>query len=390
MTTLTPEQLETILAQGEDSQYQFKRTLTNADAFAAELAAFANANGGCIIIGVEDDGTISGLSREDIARLNQLLSNAASQNIRPPLHPTTQNMTLPQGMIMVVNVTAGLNKPYMDNQGRIWVKTGADKRHVTAREEIQRMFQETGLVYAEENLIPDSSLQDLHRTRLAVYFENRYQQTLEESGLALAQITKSLHISNGERLNLAGLLLFGKNPQQFRPAFMVKAVYIDGTDIASQHYRDSEDIEGCLLDQYERSLAFITRNLHRLQAGQGINSLGKLEIPEITLQEVLVNALIHRDYFISAPIRILMFIDRVEIISPGHLPNHLTIEQIRFGLSNMRNPIIASHATRQMPYRGLGSGIPRALENYAAIQLIDDRAGNQFKVIIQRPILEKP
>ena len=390
MTTLTPEQLETILAQGEDSQYQFKRTLTNADAFAAELAAFANANGGYIIIGVEDDGTISGLSREDIGRLNQLLSNAASQNIRPPLHPTTQNMTLPQGMIMVVNIAAGLNKPYMDNQGRIWVKTGADKRHVTAREEIQRMFQETGLVYAEENLIPDSSLQDLHRTRLAVYFENRYQQTLEESGLALAQITKSLHISNGERLNLAGLLLFGKNPQQFRPAFMVKAVYIDGTDIASQHYRDSEDIEGCLLDQYERSLAFITRNLHRLQAGQGINSLGKLEIPEITLQEVLVNALIHRDYFISAPIRILMFIDRVEIISPGHLPNHLTIEQIRFGLSNMRNPIIASHATRQMPYRGLGSGIPRALENYAAIQLIDDRAGNQFKVIIQRPILEKP
>lgn len=390
MTTLTPEQLETILAQGEDSQYQFKRTLTNADAFAAELAAFANANGGYIIIGVEDDGTISGLSREDIGRLNQLLSNAASQNIRPPLHPTTQNMTLPQGMIMVVNIAAGLNKPYMDNQGRIWVKTGADKRHVTAREEIQRMFQETGLVYAEENIIPDSSLQDLHRTRLAVYFENRYQQTLEESGLALAQITKSLHISNGERLNLAGLLLFGKNPQQFRPAFMVKAVYIDGTDIASQHYRDSEDIEGCLLDQYERSLAFITRNLHRLQAGQGINSLGKLEIPEITLQEVLVNALIHRDYFISAPIRILMFIDRVEIISPGHLPNHLTIEQIRFGLSNMRNPIIASHATRQMPYRGLGSGIPRALENYAAIQLIDDRAGNQFKVIIQRPILEKP
>ena len=390
MTTLTPEQLDTILAQGEDSQYQFKRTLTNADAFAAELAAFANANGGYIIIGVEDDGTISGLSREDIGRLNQLLSNAASQNIRPPLHPTTQNMTLPQGMIMVVNIAAGLNKPYMDNQGRIWVKTGADKRHVTAREEIQRMFQETGLVYAEENLIPDSSLQDLHRTRLAVYFENRYQQTLEESGLALAQITKSLHISNGERLNLAGLLLFGKNPQQFRPAFMVKAVYIDGTDIASQHYRDSEDIEGCLLDQYERSLAFITRNLHRLQAGQGINSLGKLEIPEITLQEVLVNALIHRDYFISAPIRILMFIDRVEIISPGHLPNHLTIEQIRFGLSNMRNPIIASHATRQMPYRGLGSGIPRALENYAAIQLIDDRAGNQFKVIIQRPILEKP
>ena len=140
--------------------------------------------------------------------------------------------------------------------------------------------------------------------------------------------------------------------------------------------------------QYERGLNFITRNLHRLQAGQGVNSLGKIEIPEIALQEVLVNALIHRDYFISAPIRILMFTDRVEVISPGHLPNHLTVEQIRYGLSSMRNPMIASHATRQMPYRGLGSGIRRALEAYPHTELIDDREGNQFKVVMIRP--ERP
>lgn len=385
MSALTTQQLKLILAQGEDSQHQFKRNITNVDAFAAELVAFANANGGYLIIGIEDNGTVTGLSREDIARLNQLLSNASSQHVRPPVHPTSQNMTLEQGIIMLIHVPAGLNKPYMDHKARIWVKAGADKRHITAREEIQRMFQETGLIYAEENPIPDTTLEDIHRTRLAVYFESRYKQTLEESGLSLAQIARSLHISNGEQLNLAGLLLFGKNPQQFRPAFMVKAAYIDGTDLASQNYRDSEDIEGPLLDQYERALFFITRSLHRLQAGQGVNSLGKLEIPEIALQEVLVNALIHRDYFISAPIRILMFTDRVEIISPGHLPNHLTIDQIRFGLSNMRNPVISSHATRQMPYRGLGSGIPRALESYEFIQLIDDREGNQFKVIMQRP-----
>lgn len=133
---------------------------------------------------------------------------------------------------------------------------------------------------------------------MAVYFESRYKQTLEESGLSLGQIAKSLHISNGEQLNLAGLLLFGRNPQQFRPAFMIKAAYIDGIDIASQNYRDSEDIEGPLLDQYERALFFITRSLHRLQAGQGVNSFGKLEIPEIALQEVLVNALIHPTSFL--------------------------------------------------------------------------------------------
>ena len=384
------QQIETILAQGEDSQHQFKRNITNVDAFAAELVAFANTGGGHLIIGVEDSGNVTGLSREDIARLNQLLSNAASQHVRPPLHPTTQNMTLEQGMIMVVSVPEGLNKPYMDNQARIWVKAGADKRHVTAREEIQRMFQAGGLVYAEETLIPDSSSKDLHSLLLGNYIQHRYGKTLDELSLPLEQVIRSLKLGKDGALNLAGLLLFGQNPQQFRPVFMVKAVYIDGTNIASQHYRDSEDIEGPLINQYERALSFITRNLHRLQAGQGVNSLGKLEIPEIALQEVLVNALIHRDYFISAPIRILMFTDRVEIISPGHLPNHLTIEQIRFGLSNMRNPIIASHATRQMPYRGLGSGIPRALEHYAFIQFIDDRAGNQFKVIMQRPKQDNP
>ncbi len=390
MATFTIPQLETILSQGEDSQHQFKRNFTNVDSLAAELVAFANAGGGHLIIGVEDNGSVTGLSREEIARLNQLLSNASSQHVRPPVHPTTQNMTLAQGMIMVVTVPEGLNKPYMDNQGRIWVKAGSDKRHVTAREEIQRMFQAGGLVYAEETLIPDSSSNDLNSLLFSHYIQHRYGKTLNELELPLDQIIRSLKLGKDGELNLAGLLLFAHNPQQFRPVFMIKAVYIDGTSIAAQHYRDSEDIEGCLLDQYEHAFSFITRNLHRLQAGQGVNSLGKLEIPEIALQEVLVNALIHRDYFISAPIRILMFTDRVEIISPGHLPNHLTVEQIRFGLSNMRNPIIASHATRQMPYRGLGSGIPRALESYAFIQLIDDREGNQFKVILQRPKQDTP
>ena len=86
----------------------------------------------------------------------------------------------------------------------------------------------------------------------------------------------------------------------------------------------------------------------------------------------------------QCPIRLLIFADRVEIISPGHLPNHLDIEQIRFGLSNLRNPALASHAFHILPYRGLGSGIPRALDAWPKLELIDDRRGDQFKVIIRR------
>jgi ATP-dependent DNA helicase RecG len=110
--------------------------------------------------------------------------------------------------------------------------------------------------------------------------------------------------------------------------FIVKAVSYPGTDIHACEYRDSQDIQGKLEDVFNQALSFITRNIKHVQAGQGVNSLGLLEVPKIVLEELLVNALIHRDYFVSAPIRIFIFDDRIEIISPGHLPNNLTIESL--------------------------------------------------------------
>ena len=98
----------------------------------------------------------------------------------------------------------------------------------------------------------------------------------------------------------------------------------------------------------------------------------------------MANALIHRDFFVSAPIRIFVFDNRIEIISPGHLPNNLTVANIRSGNSNIRNPILTSYATHLLPYRGLGSGILRSLKEYPDIDFIDDRDGNLFTAIIRR------
>lgn len=127
------------------------------------------------------------------------------------------------------------------------------------------------------------------------------------------------------------------------------------------------------------------RNLHRVQGDQGFNSPGMLEIPEIVLQELLVNALVHRDYFTSAPIRILIFNDRLEILSPGGLPDSLSLDDIRLGKTNRRNPTLAEHAFRLLPYRGLGSGIPRALKEWPQIELISEGRGNQFSAVVKRP-----
>jgi ATP-dependent DNA helicase RecG len=121
-----------------------------------------------------------------------------------------------------------------------------------------------------------------------------------------------------------------------------------------------------------------------VQDDQNVNSLGKLEIPKVALEELLANAIVHRDYFVPAPIRIFIFDDRIEIVSPGHLPNNLTVENIKNGNSNIRNPILTSFATKILPYRGLGNGVRRALKEYSAIDFEDDRDGNMFKAIIRR------
>ena len=127
------------------------------------------------------------------------------------------------------------------------------------------------------------------------------------------------------------------------------------------------------------------RNLHKVQAGRGVNAPGKPEIPEVVFEELLVNALMHRDYLISAPIRIFIFDNRIEIISPGTLPNNLTVAKIRNGNSNIRNPVLVSFIAKGLlPYRGLGSGIKRALEDWPDIDFIDDREGGLFTATIHR------
>lgn len=170
------------IANGEDSRHQFKRDITNADSLASELAAFANSGGGRLFLGVNDDGSIAGLNSVDVRRLNQLLGNVSSQQVRPPVHPLTENVQTNDGIVIVVEVPNGLAKPYMDSIGRIWVKLGADKRHVTSREEMQRMSQQAGLVYADVVPVAGTSLADLDEKAFQAYFDRRYALKPEFAG----------------------------------------------------------------------------------------------------------------------------------------------------------------------------------------------------------------
>ena len=221
------------IGRGEDSRTQFKQTLTNPESLAGDLVAFANGKGGQLILGVNDQGTVVGLSAADIRRINQLLSNTATQLVRPSINPQTENLSVGGQVVMVVTVPEGLSKPYSDNGGVFWVKSGSDKRRVTAREEIQRMLQSAELVYADEVPVEGTSPRDLDLAHFAEFFARQYgeslDQALEKGGLPLEQLLHNLGLARKTGLNLAGLMLFGHHPQRHRPAFLVKAVSFSAT-----------------------------------------------------------------------------------------------------------------------------------------------------------------
>jgi len=381
---MEPAELLEIINRGEDSRHQFKANVTNVDSLAAEMVAFSNSNGGQLIIGVTDEGQIAGLSRDDINRLNLLTANAASQSVRPPINPKSENIALPDGLVMVLTIAPGISKPYMDNKGAIWVKSTSDKRKVTSREEIQRIFQAAGLLHADEVPVNGITAADLDMDYFKAYFLEQYGGSVDDQEIPLTNLLENMGLMKEEIFNIAGALLFTRTQEYRLPVFCVKGVVYPGDDIHVSDYRDSEDIHGKLEDVFNRSLSFITRNLRRVQDKKSVNSIGELEIPKISLEEIMVNALVHRDYFLSAHIRIFIFDNRVEIISPGHLPNNLTIENIKKGISIIRNPILASFAAKILPYRGLGNGIRRALKEYPHIEFSNDLEGNEFKVIIKR------
>ena len=387
METMETIELLKTLARGEDSYHQFKKNVSNIDALAAEMIAFSNGSGGKIFIGVNDNGSIAGLSSNDIQRVNQLISNAASQNVQPAINPVTENIQTENGLVLMINIQQGINKPYQDKNGIIWVKSGSDKRKATSREEIQRLFQSANLLHADELPVPGLTLADLDVEYFSSFFQKRYGETLDSQTLSLPELLKNMNLFKDGFLNIAGALLFAKTPHYQLPAFIVKAGAFDADDQSTSNYTDSRNIEGKLANVFRETVNFILSNLRHIQGEQGVNSIGISEIPSASLEELVTNALIHRDYFISAPVRVFVFRDRVEIISPGHLPNNLTVENIKAGISNSRNPLLASYANHLLPYRGFGSGIIRALAKYPDIDFIDDRNGNLFKVILRRKVI---
>ena len=247
------------------------------------------------------------------------------------------------------------------------------------------MLQDATLFHADGIPVVGSSVADIDKNYFDEFFEKEFGESFEDQGISLAQLLENMNLAKEGRLNICGTLLFASKPHITGFLFStLKRLPSREVDIEDVHYIDSRDVKGKLSDIFREVMGFLLANIRHVQNEQSFNSTGEPEIPRIVFEELVANSLIHRDYFISAPVRVLVFSDRVEITSPGRLPNNLTIENIKMGNSNIRNPILASFAPRVFPYRGIGSGIKRAIQAYPDIEFVDDQDGNTFRVTIQR------
>ena len=386
---MTQEELKDIARCGETTTIQFKEQFTGQKEIAKEMVAFANTLGGRIFFGIKDKtGELIGLSYDDIQTISREVGNAANEQVRPTIYINTDVVRADGKHFLECSVAQGKNKPYKNLNGEIWVKQGADKRRITENSEILALFQDSGSYQADAAGVAETNFNDLDRYALNDYLKKVYALDLDILADKAEQLLKNIHVLNHNGIpTLAGYLFFGKHPEYNCPTFMVKAVSFFGNELAGTQYRDTKEIIGNMPQIYEKSMSFLKSNLHNIQEkGASFNTLGKLEIAEEVLEEVLQNALVHRDLLRSAPIRIFIFDNRVEIISPGALAGGLTEEDIRSGKTYQRNPYMATFATNALHYRGIGSGIVRILAEYPEIEIVNDVSGKEFKMIIPRTI----
>lgn len=327
----------------------------------------------------------------------------------PSILINVDTVEVEDGNLVIATVKEGLNKPYHDNKGIVWVKNGADKRKVFDNAELAEMMTDCGSFAPDEAGVRDATVNDLDATTIKQFLGNRFERVLEKKGLtgdafneasldmicsAIAKghdcekILRNLRFIRPDgTLTVAAMLLFGKYTQRWMPMMTAKCICFAGNSVGSKVFRDKVndvDMEGNLLHQYDTIMDFFTRNLHNVQVGEEFNSMGKLEIPYTSLVEFTVNSLVHRSLNMKAPVRIFIFDNRVEIHSPGALPNGLTIEDIKAGTSMPRNMFLFNNAIYLLPYTGVGSGITRALDEDINVTFTNNDKAQEFVITVWR------
>lgn len=363
---LHEQEILKLIAGGENSYVEFKEDTVDNKKLAKEIVALSNHKGGYLFLGVDDIGKISGISRDDN---EERIANICSDLIKPVINPAYYEMNVEGNRIGVVEIDNGCNKPYyMEDKiaktNRYYMRYGSTTREVKHRDELQRLFQASQNIHYE--IIPASyaKLEDMDEYEIREYLKNNRSsiELTEENKLRLLQNLDLITLSdNNYRPTIAGLLLFGKDRiTRYLPQVGIMCVKVSGITITDEK-ENLKFFERNVFNNFKDALSFFyLYNKHSFTI-EGVKRVDLYDYPEKVFREILANAIIHRDYTIAGTgIAVWIYDDRIEIKSPGGLPNTITIEKMKVGVKYHRNPVLAQYFFDANMVERAGQGIPKS------------------------------
>jgi ATP-dependent DNA helicase RecG len=406
---LKTELLE-IVANGESSGVEFKRDDIRPEQLAIEVVAMANFQGGRLVLGIEDDGSISGIQRPN---LEEWVMNVFQGKIHPMLLPFYEEVKLDESKsVAVISFPSGISKPYVvRDRGReeVYIRVGSTSRLAT-REQQMRLFELGGMLHTEVMPVPRTDIGCLDDARLMNYIRDilhdpEVPETADEWQTRLLGLGFLTEVAGNIYCTIAGLVLFGKNPRRYLKQAGLRVMAFDSTDkqyqailddildgpmVGRWDVTDGEKrlVDGGIIERFmEQMRPFISQDGAVID--QGLRRETQWLYPLEAVREALVNALAHRDWTRFIEIEVASYANRLEVISPGALPNSMTIEKMKAGQRSSRNTIIMEvlRDYGYVDYRGMGVRtkivpLTRALTGKDPDFLVTD---DYLKTVLYRP-----
>ena len=350
-----------LIRNDENSRVEFKRDHIRPADLAEEMAALLNHEGGYILLGVEKDQTVTGLTR-DRAKAEEWVMEVARTHLQPATNPSWETIQWDDDKVVGIVSLPGdaPDKPYKVRRGSHWItktRVGTSSRDAT-REEEQRLYQQSGRLDYGIKPVPGSAVETLDMRRLRDYFGRVLGGSApndDDVDMWIALLTNLEFVIDSMGSTLAttgGTLLFGKDPKRWLPQSGIRAICYPGEqpDYATHADQDlrgplvalrTQDgllVEPGLVDQ---AWDFVRRNTTPTAWLEGMRRVDRWEYPEEVVREAVANALIHRDYSITGTdVMLVIYSNRLEVVSPGRLPNTVTTDGMRLGARYARNQLL--------------------------------------------------
>lgn len=343
------EELDRLISGGESLHLELKEWPVPLDRLAAALVAFANTDGGDLVLGVADDGAILGL--DDLDQVARTVDNVATNNCRPPITVLQETMA---DKVLRVRVAKGEMRPYSTNKGVYYVRTSSGRRQAS-REELLRLFQASESLFYDETGLGAATIADLDSGAISDLVSTI---GADADDIQNEVLLRNWRLSRAGHPTVAGMLFLGKEPQRFLPHSGIVAAAFPGGDVADDPM-DRKELRGRIPDLLQQAERFLDLHLTTRHEIRGFEAERKAEIPVVALREAVVNALAHRDYTVQGPVRIFVLLDRVEIHTPGRPANTVDEAAMRYGIHVVRNPAIYSRLADAGMVTGAGTGVRR-------------------------------